>query len=308
MKKIYYILVVFAMYTVSSCQKGPYPYITLDQIKQIDSVRHPAVQNVAFIYNSEVYFVADFPGKALRVTNSGGGKKFVKSSHDHTKFAYLSSGSVIEIVDRTGKVIATLTNYKDVRNFDWSADDKTLYIVNGENIAFYGPALKVPSVTYEGGYYDFISAAISDKGDFAYILKKYNFSALDQYEVVIKPANGGTMKIFKDDNNDFPMAYINFAANSNDMMLGFRELHSGTDDLDKVYLFDGLNAYPTVKIGATSSRYSTPVYNSKVQYLLLGVDNDQDKHQIVATYLKDDVPDNNKVLTDYDGVQYLDWK
>jgi len=308
MKKIYYILVFFAMYAVNSCQKGPYPYITVDQAKQIDSVRHPAVQNVAFIYNNEVYFVADFPGKALRITNSGGGKKFVKSSHDHTKFAYLSSGSVIEIIDRTGKVITALTNYKDVRNFDWSVDDKTLYIVNGEDIVFYGPALKVPSITYEGGYYDFISAAISDKGDFAYILKKYNFSALDQYEVVIKPANGGTMKIFKDDNNDFPMAYINFAANGNDMMLGFRELHSGTDDLDKVYLFDGLSAYSTVKMGATSSRYSTPVYNSKVQYLLWGIDNDQDKHQIVATYLKDDVPDNNKILADYDGVQYLDWK
>lgn len=308
MKRIYYILVFFVLWMASGCQKGPYPYITLDQVKKIDSVRHPAIQNVVFVYNNELYLMADFDTKPVRITNSGVPKKFIKSSHDHTKFAYLSSGNVIEIVDKTGKVITTLSNYKDVRNFDWSADDKTLYIVNGGSIAFYGPALKVPSITYEGGYYDFISAAISDKGDFAYILKKYNFSALDQYEVVIKPAGGGTMKIFKDDNSDFPMAYINFAANTNDMMLGFRELHSGTDDLDKVYLFDGLNDYPTLKYGASRSRYSTPVYNSSTQYLLWGVDNDNDQHVLFATYLNDDVPDNNKSLTGFDGVDYLDWK
>ncbi|MEO3404409.1 hypothetical protein AAFN85_10925 [Mucilaginibacter sp. CAU 1740] len=307
MKRIYYTIIFFAVWMSSGCQKDPYPYITLDQVKQIDSVRHPAIENVVFVYNSELYLMADFAAKPLRITNSGVPKKFVKGSHDHTKFAYLSSGNIIEIVDKTGKLITTLTNYNDVRNFDWSADDKTLYIVNGESIAFYGPALKVPSITYEGGYYEFISAAISDKGDFAYILKKYNFSALDQYEVVIKPANGGTMKIFKDDNNDFPMAYINFAANTNNMMLGFRELHSGTDDLDKVYLFEDLNDYPALKLNASSSRYSTPVYNSKVQYLLWGVDRD-DKHVLFATYLKDDVPDNNKLLAGFDGVHYLDWK
>lgn len=308
MKRIYYIIIFLAVWVLSSCQKDPYPYISLDRVKQIDSARHPVIQNVVFVYNDELYFMADFAAKPVRITNSGVPKKFVKSSHDHTKFAYLSSGNIIEIVNKAGKIIATLTNYKDVRNFDWSVDDKTLYIVDGENIDFYGPALKVPSVTYEGGYYDFISAAISDKGDFGYILHKRRFEGSDEYEVVIKPAGSGAMKIFKDDNNDFPMAYINFAANTNDMMLGFRELHSGTDDLDKVYLFDGLSQYPTLKFGPSNSGYSTPVYNSKVQYLLWGVENDDRIHQIYATYLKDDVPDNTKSLTGFDGVQYLDWK
>jgi len=304
MKNIYLVFIALLITSVTGCQKDVNPYITKAQVDKIDSIRHPAIKNVAFIYNNDVYFLADFTSKPKQITKTGVPKKFIKMSHDYTKFAYETSLGTIEIVDNTGKLLTTLTQYHDIRNFDWSADDKTLYIINSDNVAFYGPAMKVPSVIYYAGYYDFISAAVSKNGDLVYLLHKYNFDAMDQYQMVTRKAAGGDPVFYKAEESGLPpMKTVNFAANGLDLVLGF---DGPGDNVSNTYLFDNLSQYPTHKLGFNS--ISTPAYQSNIKYMLGAFDNDAGEHLIGAVYLDTDIKDNDKTFAGYAGVKYLDWK
>ncbi|MEO7215103.1 hypothetical protein [Mucilaginibacter sp.] len=306
MKYLYQTIAAFLFFSFVSCQKGENPYVSKDVIARLDSIRHPAIKNVAFIYNSEVYYLADFNGAAQKITSSGGIKKFVKMSHDHTRFAY-QNGTTITVVDKSGTVLKSLS-YADIRNFDWSFDDKTLYVVNGEQITFYGPAITTPAMTSYNGYYDFISAAISKNGDLVYILRKYHFDGSDEYMMVTRKAAGGDPVFYKAEDSLLPpMKNVCFAANGVDVVLTFAEPHSG-DDFGGVAIFDNLEQYPVKTFRFNG--VSTPTYNREVKYLLAGLeDNDPHTgHYIRALYLDTDVPNNDKILTAYPGVKYLDWK
>ncbi len=304
MKNIYLGFIALLLTTLTACEKVSNPYITKAEVDKIDSARHPAIKNVAFIYNNEVYFLADFAGKPQQITSNGSTKRFIKMSHDHTKFAYRNAAGSLDIVDKTGKLLASLTQYNDIRNFDWSADDKTLYIINGDGVQFYGPAMNVPSVVYYNGYYNFISAAVSKNGDLVYLLRKYIFDGSDQYQMVTRKAAGGDPVIYKPEDLGVPaMKTVNFAANGIDLILGFA---ASGDDVSAVYLFDGLSQYPTQKFGFEA--ISTPTYQRDARYLLGGLNNDNGEHLMEGVYLDDDIPDNNKTFAGYLGIKYLDWK
>src|SRR6185312_2712490 len=117
MRKIYPL--IFALVLLAfGCQKGPYPYITPQEVKKIDSVVHPAIKNVAFIYSGNVYFVTDFTKPVVQITKDGSAAKLVRMSHDHSKFAYLNAGKQIVVVDSTGKQVTTLSQYTQVKCFD----------------------------------------------------------------------------------------------------------------------------------------------------------------------------------------------
>src|SRR4051812_22498575 len=123
MKRYLYIICLAITYLGTGCQKDPYPYITKDAADEIYAAQHPNVTNVAFIYNNDVYYAADIEKTPVRITTTATFKKFIKMSHDHTKFAYLNAGGNIEIVDNAGKLITTLA-YNAIKSFDWTADDK----------------------------------------------------------------------------------------------------------------------------------------------------------------------------------------
>src|SRR2546425_2364193 len=133
MKNTLFVISLMFAVILNSCQKDPYPYITIEEAKSIVAAQNPPVQNVAFIYNNDVYFAVDIDKPATKITNTGTFKKFVKISHNHTKFAYLNGSGSIEIVDNTGKLITTLS-YSAIKSFDWTADDKTLYILSNGNM------------------------------------------------------------------------------------------------------------------------------------------------------------------------------
>src|SRR5258708_6118963 len=109
MKKLVYTLFALVFISVAGCQKGPDPYISLSDKKQIDSLVHPGITGAAFIYKSNIYYVADFTKPVTQVTKDGTAARFVKISHDHTEFAYLNAGGVIQIVDDKGAAITTLS-------------------------------------------------------------------------------------------------------------------------------------------------------------------------------------------------------
>ncbi|MGZ3890534.1 MAG: hypothetical protein ACXVI9_08530 [Mucilaginibacter sp.] len=253
---------------VSSCQKGPYPYITPEEVKKIDSVAHPAIKNVAFIYKNNIYYVADMTKTATQITTNGSAARFVKMSHDHTKFAYENAAGTIIVVDNKGAVIATLSQYTKVSSFDWSKDDKTLYILNNSTLVYYGPAMNLPSITYPGisGNGNATCASVSPNGDLAYVIHWFDFSYGDEYKLVIKPANNGPVTTYSNpENTGLVMDYVNFTSNTTDFVVGYG---SPTGRQSMVEFFSGVNNFPKLTYGGSTT--STPIYNSTLNYLVGG--------------------------------------
>ncbi len=298
---------------ISACQKGSYPYISKDEATSVVKSQNPSVLNVAFTYNNDIYYAADIDKTPVRITTSGGTKKFIKMSHDHTKFAYQDAANYIEIVDNTGKLITTLTQYTQVKAFDWSADDKTLYILNNGLMVYYGPAMALPAITYPGviaGYStEIVSASVSMTGDFAYIIHYWAYSYGDKYRLVIKPA--GKTNVITYDNNSitYTMNYVNFSANKQDMVLGYRDATFIFNSFERVEFFTALNAYPDFSYESSES-YGTPVYNSTINFFVCGF-TPNNTNKVVLSAISTVNSDKTKISSIYssngNGV-YTDWK
>ena len=306
----YIVLWVFAT-IIFGCQKPGDPYISKAESNALYAAQNPAVQNVAFIYNNEVYFLADFDNSAQKITSSGGIKKFVKVSHDHTKFAYQNVSGNVEIIDKTGKLITTL-NYSGIKSFDWTADDKTLFILSNDNLYYYGTALNL-SITYPGitpGYTtEILSASISLKGDFAYIIHYSAYTYGDKYRLVIKPAGGGTTITYDNNTVPYSMNYVQFSANLQDMTVGYRDPTYSANSFERVEFFTGLGAYPKFSF-ESSSTYGTPVYNSTLNYTVCTV-GDANSGKFTLSAFANSSSLKTKIQAQYtttgNGL-YTDWK
>src|SRR6185312_9584066 len=136
--------------------------------------------------------------------------KLVRMSHDHSKFAYLNAGKQIVVVDSTGKQVTTLSQYTQVKCFDWSADDKTLYILNGNTMAYYGPAMNLPAFSIPSGSDQSVSwVSVSMQGDFAYVAHWFDFSYGDQYQLVVQPHGNGQKFVYTNpDEYGYEMDYV----------------------------------------------------------------------------------------------------
>jgi len=327
MNRTYYTVIGLIILFSAGCQKGPYPWITKKDVQKIDSAVHPAIKNVAFIYNKDVYYVADMDKPATRITTDGSAIGFVKMSHDHSKFAYLNPANRIQIVDNKGVIITTLSQYTQVKSFDWSADDQTLYILNGNAMAYYGPSLNLPAISYpgiiNGSTKEVLSASVSMKGDFAFVVHGYNFFYGDKYELVIQPANNGAQIVYGvPANHSGLMGYVSFSSNNQDMIVGYTETeHIGPASQEYIDYFTDLKSYPDLSTSVNTDWGYTPLYNSTLNYIVTAfADPDDEKSNLImpaAFYLgpRSDYADANiphsKFLRSYGvsiGSLYTDWK
>jgi len=317
MKRIFYSLIVVITLLAFGCQKDPYPYISKEDTKKIDSAIHPAIKNAAFIYQNNVYYVPDFDKPVIQITSDGSAVKLIKMSHDHSKFAYMDILNNIIVVDNKGNNIATLSQYKQAKCFDWSPDDKTLYILNGNTMAYFGPDMNLPAFTHPGLPTVFgmevLCAAVSTQGDFAYIYHA-NLIDGDKYELFIVPANGGQIVSYSDSDVSYDaMIYVNFTANTTDFVVGYGYPNG---QLTNVSFFQDLHNYPTVTHGGTAT--ATPVYNSTLNYMVGGATNKTTNAIAPAAIYLGDPPEivgenvpTSKILTQYSssgGNMYTDWK
>lgn len=318
MNRIYYSLIVVVTLLAWGCQKGPYPYISKEDTKKIDSAIHPGIKNAAFIYQNNVYYVPDFDKPVIQITSDGSAVKLIKMSHDHSKFAYLNFLNNIVIVDDKGNNIATLTQYSQVKTFDWSPDDKTLYILNGNTMVYYGPDMHLPAFTYPGiplgSLQEVLCVSVSMQGDFAYTVHGNNYLIGDKYELVIVPANGGQVVSYSDPDVSYDaMLYVNFTANTTDFVVGYGYPNGR---LTNVSFFKDLHNYPTVTYGGTTT--ATPVYNSTLNYMVGGSTNKTTNTIAPAAIYLGDPPEivganvpTSKILTQYSSSNsnlYTDWK
>lgn len=319
MKRTYFTWAGLVLLIVS-CQKGPNPWISKKDMEALDSIAHPAVKNVAFLYKNNVYYAADMDKPVTQITTDGSASKFVKMSHDHSKFAYLDFSNRIAIVDNKGHNITTLTQYTQVKSFDWSADDKTLYVLNNSAISYYGPSMNLPDITFPGissTTMEATCASVSPNGDLAYVIHWFDFNYGDLYKLVIKPANNGPVETYSDpDDVIFRMDYVNFTSNTTDFVVGYGDPNSQSPRESQLKFFTDLHNYPTITYSGTST--ATPIYNSTLNYLVAGAYNsDANTIAPAALYLGEpsqytgaNVP-ATRILTQYsvtgDNV-YTDWK
>ena len=79
-----------------SCSKEN-PYVPKEVIDELIENQTVDIQNVSFIYNNDIYFLADFNKDVERITNTpSDSKRDIKMSYDYQSFAYLNSNGIIE--------------------------------------------------------------------------------------------------------------------------------------------------------------------------------------------------------------------
>lgn len=270
MKRGLYTFLNCALVLALGCQKGPYPYITKQQALKLAASAEPTIANVAFIYKQNIYYVADFTRPPKQITTDGSAAKFVKLSHDHSKFAYLNTSNILTVIDSTGKVITSLPQYTGVKSFDWSADDKTLYILNNSSMAYYGPAMNLPAFVYPGLpgenlSQEVISASVSTQGDLAYVTHVFDFSYGDEYELSMIPA-GKTTPITYSDPTSGEMDYVSFSTNAQDLVVGYTDPDFPSDFQAQLDIFTALATSPAFSIGGGC----TPVCKTSINLMVGG--------------------------------------
>lgn len=309
MKRI--MLVAISLITLIGCRK--------DNSIVIENPIFHQVQNVSYILKNDIYFLTDFNGGSEQITHSAEViKTNVKMSYDYQKFAYLNSEGIVEIVNRSGQLIAVLSNYTEVKSFDWSADSKTLWMLNDNDIVFYGPEMNLPGFVYpptvpSGVDIDILLMAISKNGDMAYC---YNWSGYDSNELTgqwwqiyghgfvrIYNDNNQTMKYSSGDGSDYSRKYLQFSSNKQDLILGF----GNEEVLSKIELYKGYDFYSSYQ---KEGNFTTPIYRSDLNILLYPQTTDETVplSKIHAENLTSGRIEINDELKVYNSILHIDWK
>jgi hypothetical protein len=196
MKKIIvYLLSIFTIILVGSCEKDP--FVSKDAIQHIrDSIASAkSIQNICFIYNNDVYFLDAISNTPQRITNTPANTKTeVRISHNLQKIAYLNSAGNPEIINRSGTVLNTLTSYSGIQQMDWSNNDSTLYMLSGDQFYYYGPVISHPALNFSGILLGtsphILSATLSKDNDLAYVVEYFDFSYGYLQKMVLKKNDG----------------------------------------------------------------------------------------------------------------------
>ena len=259
-------------FLLSACKDPENSWVPKSVIDSLIISQNPVMKHIAVIHKNDVYYLPAVNGSAVRITNTPTlYKRMLSMSHNHKKFAFLN-GSAIVIVDDSGKQLARLTQYSNVKCFDWSANDETLYILSDNTMYYYGPSMNLPPFTisypYSSYTTDVLWASVSSKGDFAYVFSGLSVTAgYYTTRLVIKPAGGGADVVYQPSGSD-QMVYAAFSSNERDIVVGIAA-STYSKSLEKLLFFSGLKNYPDFHI-QSSEFYSTPRYNSKEKFMVCG--------------------------------------
>ena len=297
MKKYLIALIALAL-TAGACKKEN-PYV--DPVPPAPPL---TANNVAFIWNNDVYFMSNIRGSATRITNTGTVKTMVRVSHDHTKFAYKNANGTIEIVDASGNITATLTQFTYVDDFIWSADDATLYILSTNQIQYYGPSMGLPAITYPGvpitAQKYVKSLSVSAANDLAYVIYYEDTWAGFGSVLVIKP-HDGSPTLTRTINDPFRMmSYVRFSIHETDLVLGYYGFGSGNSNLIRLEMFTNLSMTP-IRTLESSEEYVCPIYRSDLHVFTCGYMSSNSPDLAVTMYDLNNIPGERVALNAYTG-------
>ncbi|KLT64771.1 hypothetical protein [Pedobacter sp. BMA] len=315
MKKIL-LLSIFLVSLFFSCKKAENPYVSKEEIDALIKLKNPDVEHVALIYKNDVYYLENITKPGKRITNTPGViKRLIKMSHDHKKFAYLEYySSTIVITDINGTVTNRLSQYSNIKSFDWSADDQTLYILSGNKMVYFGTDMKLPDFTYNGitagSTLEVLSASVSMKGDLAYVVHGYHYLYGDKYKMIIKPANKSADVVFEDNSTYPTMRYVAFSSNNQDLVLGYISDSSKPNHINQAYVFINFRRASEYSFGSYNGMV-TPLFNESKSFAVTTrtSDNPSSTKPIAIGFNKQ--KDRNltgEIYTSENDAVYTDWK
>jgi len=279
-----------------------------------------ATGSIVYVAHDTIFYLASLNSAPKAIVTTYGEKQFVRISHDHTKIAYLYFGS-IEIDNISGQKITTVNPPANTyyREFDWSADDKTLYILDFDGkVSYYGPSMNLPAFVFpssiSGNTNKVISMSVSTKGDLAYVVLS-DMGGIELYEMCILPAGGSSVIEYNTNTSslqaNFNMASVRFSNNAQDLVLGYQEAHDNFINMYALDVFTGLKKTPDKHLEIANISYCDAIYNSSVGYIVGGYNTDITTTNTFLSTIDINTGKNIKALSSHGGEiggYYSDWK
>jgi hypothetical protein len=257
---------------LASC-KSEDPFVSKEIIDQIESRKNPLVTNMAFIYNNDVYYFRNLQKEPIQLTHTPTSLKTeIRISHKGHQIAYLSDKLSPIIIDTTGKVLATLSQFRNVTQLDWSEDDQTLYMLIDNEIKFYGPSLPIPAITFpdeaSNAFPRVVAISISINNDLAYVYRTFSFYGGRVDKLLLKQKDKPEQAQLITRSNSEEINYLRYVPKTNDLMVGYHKFGSYRE-LEKVEVYPYLSLYPSLSFESTES-YVDPVFRTDLQYMVSG--------------------------------------
>lgn len=314
MKKIYFISLAFLL--LVGCQTDN-PFLSDEVIAEFFARKVPKpVEHVVVIVDNDIYYFRNFDSIPRRITSSPTEKKtHIKISNDHQKIAYLNASGNPVIIDTTGNVLATLSQFNSIKQMDWSNDGATLYMLINNDIQFYGPAMDIPEIDIEHSQ-QVLSAAITKNNDLIYILQHHPFYHRPN-ELVIRKSDGEDLVVEENTDHFGDMSTVNISKDGDYVLVGYSYFNLDYEEID-LYPMYGTRAATTFGLGSTN--YTEAHYDHFSKYLVAG-QRGSSAHDftLIADFTYDpfltdeENSDKNrdKYLTEFKGSTgklWIDWK
>ena len=313
MKKFISFFLFTTVLIITSCE-------VIDPVEEEPEEEIVPLKHAAMLYENDLYYFADFSETPVKIeTPASNEKSLVKIHPNTTRFAYLNENGSPVIVDLSGNVEAALTQYTDVKTMDWTADGQTLYMLVGNEMFYYGPALSLPAFTFEEDgvpmlYEQVTSAAVSPNNDLVYTVRYFDntLTSSAYREKLIFKLNDGS-KIIRPNYDQVArrLTVTNFSKNG-DLVVGYSAEDNEPQKLERIELFKDLTKEPTTRgDGNSDPTYMTPTYRSDLSYALVGF---QTNYNVDTYYPRAisfiDTEKYEIIRDDYTSVNYdlyLDW-
>jgi hypothetical protein len=268
------------------------------------------VENVAFVYNNDVYWLRNFDGVAKRITQTATVKHDIRQNYAHSRLAYLDANYSPVIIDTVGAMVKQLTTFKGVKQMDWTADDKTLYMLIGNDLQFYGPKPVVPAIEIEYNE-NVVSAVITKDLDLLYVVQTPTVYGIGTERLIKKNHDGTTITIRKPSGETGHMENIRLSKDGKHFILSYTN-YPGEASYTEIGIYSLDDQYP--KLTYDNDSYAEPIYDDVSGFLVMteNFGGYNDEFQLLAFYTRNEAfgEDLTKYLT-YSTTKpeiYVDWK
>ena len=312
MKRYYLLFLLLTTLFISACQEES-PFVSKEVIDKIIEKNAPkSVEYVSFIMNQDIYLLHNFDDEAKRISYTPQEKKTsIKISHDHSKLVYLTAAGSPVIIDTTGVVLIQLAQYKGVKQMNWTKNDKTLYMLIGNKIQFYGSEISLPVITKEPEE-EVISATINGDDDLLYILR-YK-TGINQFSerLVIKKQSGEEIIINKEMGETDAMKQVNISKDGNFFTVTYtNSVYS--KEITQIHVYKQDEQYADFSWD-TGQYFIDPIYDDYSKYIITATSPGwQESYHLSAIHthteaFEEDISKHKYTYTGDIGTIYVDWK
>jgi hypothetical protein len=281
------------------------PFVSKEVIDELLNEKYPKLNNIVYLdYDNRIFYIDDLRnGQPKEISTLEGKKDLLRITVSGEKIAFINQNGNPVIIDKSGKILNTLEQYRNVVQMDWSFDSETLYMLIDDEVVFFGPQLDIPEVIIpliaRSTSYEVLSLSISPNLDIAYMIRYFH------------PLNGYILLTFvlgkdnseKEINTPSPgldYGYVRFSKNGN-LVVAYAGYES--DYINKYFenfycFLDVQTKYPTATF--ESDVKTIPMFRSDLNYVIF-VDNRKFRAYSMLDYKYD-------IIREDINPKEMDWK